>query len=443
MGVRRRIFELINGKLPSWASGTLRYEGVVVPIDTELRGRVRFAKRLGHPLPVWVVDTSTVLVADANTYSTYLDVEPNQWMTIGSRIRLDHRYDVVVSDITNNGSRLHLSTPIDAPFFTGTDVTLFSYPVTVSGTYVAPVTYFVVHSYYPIYRGDVMVFSKFHEVEIADVQRTGTADDGRNVYAITLTAPVLDDLVDEATLSLRAYPAYESNVQLLPTNSLFVFDRLSGVFYEDMEDVREVDTVTLRDDASEPILVLDGKKNLPVYIAPIPPDILLFGRRWQGRIKWDATRQCVVMIPNENNRAYLEYTFSVPLEPGQLSGWTWTVEATQAARIVITLPPGNKVVTDLLANVSHTINVPMPTDVTRGIQIRVYAEDPTTEVRIRSVDPQASLPVRTLSYTTVAHVSGPWLWGSTGALIKRPLRLADVTAYADLNGSLSAGFLVG
>lgn len=288
-----------------------------------------------------------------------------------------------------------------------------------------------------------MVFSKFHEVEIADVQRTGTADDGRNVYAITLTAPVLDDLVDEATLSLRAYPAYESNVQLLPTNSLFVFDRLSGVFYEDMEDVREVDTVTLRDDASEPILVLDGKKNLPVYIAPIPPDILLFGRRWQGRIKWDATRQCVVMIPNENNRAYLEYTFSVPLEPGQLSGWTWTVEATQAARIVITLPPGNKVVTDLLANVSHTINVPMPTDVTRGIQIRVYAEDPTTEVRIRSVDPQASLPVRTLSYTTVAHVSGPWLWGSTGALIKRPLRLADVTAYADLNGSLSAGFLVG
>jgi hypothetical protein len=443
MGVRRRLFELINGKLPSWASGSLRYEGMTTPIDPELKGKARFAKKLGHPLPVWVVDTSTSLVADANTYATYLDVEPNDWMTTGARIRLDQRYDVVVSDVSNNGSRLHLSTPVEAPFLAGTEVTIFSYPVTVSGTYTAPVTLLVVHSQYDIYRGDVLVFSKFHEVEVATSVRTGTSGDGRGVYAVTLTQAVLEDQVDESTISLRAYPAYESAVQLIPDRTPFVFDRLSGVFYEDMEDIREVDTVILRDDASDPVMTLPGKKNLAVYLSPIPTDMLLFGRRRQGKIKWDGTKQCIVLIPNENNRAFLEYTLTPAWEPGQTTGWTWDVESTVDARLVVTMPPGAKVVVDLLAGTPQTVSIPMPTANTSTIEIRVYSQDETAEVRIRSIDPQGSMPIRTISYITVAHVSGPWLWGSTGALVKRPLRLSDVTAYADLGGALSSGFYVG
>lgn len=441
MGVRRRIFELVNSKMPSWGSARLRYEGIVNVMDTNLTGTVRFAKKLGQPLPVWVVDTSTTTIAASYPSSTYLDVVANSWFQPGSRLRLAGRYDVYVSDISGDGSRVHLQAPLGASFDAGTEVTLWDVPVTVSGTYAGPVTQFVLHSLYGIYRGDSIVFDSFHELEVASAVLSNTTPEGLGVYLVTLTEPYALTLTEGLVLGLRAFPAYASPKMLAPYRQPFVYDRVSGVFYEDMDDIREVDTVTLHDDFGTPIVTMDGYKNMPVIRSSVPVDMLLFGKRMEGTVKWDATKSAVVFIPGDRGRAYLRYPVAPSWPTGEITSWTLEVEATAAAKFSITLAPGNKVLVPVDASGVYTITVPMPASAVTEIQIKVFA-DPGVEVRLRSWSATGTA-ARMISHTTVARVSGPWLWGSTGALSKRNLRLDDVLLTADDSGVLTSGFFMG
>lgn len=440
MGARRRLFDLINGKLPSWGSATVRYEGFVSVLDTELDGTVRFAKKLGHPLPVWVVDNTTTISANTTTSASYIDVVANPWIKPLSRIRIDGRYDVTVSDVSSDGTRIYLPSRLETEFFVGTEVELFYHPVTVIGNYAAPLTTFVVHSDYTMYRGDVLVLSNTHEVELSSAVKTGMSPDGKYVYLVTLSEPQEVSAFDQGILGLRAYPAYESSVLLTP-NQPFVWDRLSGVFYEDMEDVREVDTIILRDDASDELLTLNSGKNTHIYRTPVPVDALLFGRRMEGVVKWDSVRKCVVLSASDLNLGYLRYPFAPPWVAGQAYGWVLTVEATGNAKFLAQLGEQSPVVTDIASGTTYTITVPLTQDVSE-LHLKVNA-DPSVQVYIRSWNLASDVPVRTVSHTTVAHVAGPWLWGSTGSIAKRALRLSDVTARVDLGGALSSGYLVG
>lgn len=440
MGVRRRLYELINSKLPSWGSATLRYEGFVAVLDEDLTGSVRFGKKLGWPLPVWLADTSTNLTVFAPRNTNFIQVNPNQWFLPGSRLRIDSQYDVTVSDIS--GDRVFLTQPLATDFVVGTEVSLYYHPITVSGNYTAPIETFVVHSPYKIYRGDVLVLSGVHEVELSTVVFDLINDEGLYVYTVTLAEPQQATASDGGILGLRAYPAYESPNMLVPEQP-FVFDRLSGVFYEDMNDIREVDTIQLRDDTSTLVSELHSGKNTAIYQTQLPVDMLLFGKRMDGVIKWDSYRQAVVLRPSELKRCYLDYTFAPAWVPGQATAWTVILEATGPAKVTITLPPGAKVSVDVNAGTTYTVNVPMPSGPVSDIQIRMFAEDEATEVRIRSWSLASHIPIRMVSHTTVAHVSGPWSWGSTGAIAKRALRLSDVIARADLGGVLSGGFIAG
>lgn len=442
MGVQRRIYELINSKLPSWSVATTRYAGYVHVLDQELRGKIRFGKRLGHPLPVWVSDTSTRLLTDVHPSSTTLDVLTNSWIVPGSRVRLAERYDIVVSDtskVSDTVMRLHITSTLNASFTAGTEVSLFAVPLTVVGGYEAPSLKIALSSPYPIYRGDVVVISNFHEVEIVDTNEAISTTPGVYTYGITLQSSQNVSFTDGQRIWLRAYPAYESPVMLAPPGP-FVYDRVSGVFYNDMDDIREVDTLTLRDDASDPVSQLWSGKNTPIYQASIPVDTFLFGKRLNGVVKWDATRQAVALSADEHGRADIRLELTPPWKSGQASSWVYTFESTGPAKVSVTYAPGPKHLVDINAANQYTLTVPMPSTA-QEIQIRMFADDPNTQVFLRACSVNG-VPVRTLSHTTVAHVSGPWSWGSTGALAKRALRLEDVTARADLNGSLSSGFVV-
>ncbi len=444
MGIRRRLHDLVNGKLPAWNAGTLRYEGYVSVLDTQLTGGARFAKKLGHPLPVWVVDTSTTLLNEVNQSSTFLDVAPFTWARLGSRIRLDSRYDITVNDVvqTPTYTRLLLDGPLAASFPAGTEVTLYSFPIEVVGTYSAPVSTFTVHvDGYELFIGDMIVFDQFHSIEISDITFIGVNPEGENAYSVTLAEPWLAALVDEQELAFRTFPAYASPYMLAP-NQPFIYDRISGAFYEDMDDVREVDTVTFSNDASDPLQVISAAKNTVIYRTRFPVDALLFGRRMDGTVKWDSDRAAVVLIPNEDNRAYLRFPLVPHWEPGQVTSWSLTFEATVDAKVSVTLAPGVKTIINVPGGGAASMTVPMLNEPATEIQIRAFAPQ-GSEIRIRSWDLAGTEPVRIVSHTTVAHVQGPWLWGSTGALAKRALRLSDVTARADLGGLLSSGFYVG
>ncbi len=444
MGIRRRLHDLVNGKLPSWNAATLKYEGVSSVLDTQLTGKARFAKKLGHPLPVWVVDTSTTLLTAVNQSSTFLDVAPFTWARLGSRIRLDQRYDVTVNDVTQTPTytRLHLGGPLEAQFPANTEVTLYSFPIKVVGSYSSPVTTFTVHvDGYELYIGDMIVFDQYHSIEIADILFVGVSPEGYNTYSVTLETPWLSFLEDEQELAFRAFPAYASPFMLAP-NQHFVYDRISGVFYEDMDDVREVDTVTFSNDASDPLQVIDAAKNTAIYRTRFPVDSLLFGRRMEGVVKWDSARNAVVLITSEDGRAYLRYPLTPVWEPGQVGSWSITFEADVESKVSVTLVPGTKTIVTVPGGGAVNLTLPMISEPATEIQIRAFAPS-GSEVRIRSWDLAGTEPVRIVSHTTVAHVQGPWLWGSTGALAKRSLRLSDVTARADLGGLLSSGFYVG
>lgn len=442
MGTRRRLFELVNSKLPSWASARLRYEGVVHVLDSELSGTLRFAQALGHPLPVWVPDTSTTLTSPAYISSEYIDVVPNSWFVEGARLRLAQRYDVYVSHVTGDGTRVHLKAPVGAHFDTDTEVTIWDVPVTVSGTWAGPTSQFVLHTQYPIYRGDVLVFDAFHEIEVSDAVAQVPMPDGTGVYLVTISEAYDLGLVEGQVLGLRAYPAYASPRLLAPTRQPFVFDRVSGAFYEDMVTPREVDTLMLHDDFGDVIETVNAHKNFVVARASIPVDSLMFGKRMEGTVRWDSAREAVTVTTDSRSRAYFRYPLapSWPHDAVPFS-WTITLEATGPAKVSVTMAPGPKVTKTIDETDVYTLTVPMPNVDVDEIQFRVFA-DPGVSVRIRSWT-ITTTAVRMVSHTTVAQVSGPWLWGSTGALGKRGLRLEDIILTTDLAGVLTAGYITG
>lgn len=439
MGVRRRIYNLINEKIPSWANAVTRYEGVVTVLDQELKGTARFAKKLGWPLPVWVCDTSTLMTAPSTNASTYIDVEPNTWIQPGARIRLDNRYDVTVTDVTNSGSRVHLAFPLEPVFPSGTEVTVHSYPLIVVGDYTLPVQVFVVQSPYPLYVGDVLLLPPSNQpVEVTNVLIGGMVD-GVQSYQVTLSVPVDIALSNgQDDLSLFAYPAYSSTTFLLPNEQPCVIDRVSGVFYTDMTDVREVDTVTLLDAAIAPIATYStASKNFPVQRIDIPADFFLFGRRMEGVFKWDSARNCVVMQPDSNLRSQLRYTFEPPWS-GQAAGWQVQFDTTGPVKVAVFMGQTRTLVTIPAAG-SYIVTVPMPSHTVDVITIT--AEYDAQDTVLSMFDwILTQTPVRMVRSTTVAHIQGLWIWGSTGLLHKRALRLSDVTAYADMSGTLSSGY---
>lgn len=136
MGRIRTIFELVNGKLPSYNSAFLKARGVAHPIDTFLTGTLRFSRKVGSPLPIWLPDNQMSLSQGAHRSDTLLKVsDSSSWVRIGSKLRLDGRLTVLVEDILDDGFTLSLRDPIILPYDAGTTVDLYGHPLEVNGTY--------------------------------------------------------------------------------------------------------------------------------------------------------------------------------------------------------------------------------------------------------------------------------------------------------------------
>jgi len=70
----QEIFETINSKLPSYNSAFTKICGLAMPVDTVLRGKLRFAKKLGFPVPIWLPDNLTTTSQDATIINNFLYV---------------------------------------------------------------------------------------------------------------------------------------------------------------------------------------------------------------------------------------------------------------------------------------------------------------------------------------------------------------------------------
>jgi len=136
VGVLKEIFQLVNGKLPSYNSAYVKLRGIAFPLDVFLSGKLRFARRIGSPLPIWFPDNQTVLAKDASTLSDLLYLErPLPWITVGSKIVVGSNFYTFVDDVLDDGTTLSLSSKAPLSYTAGSTVDLYGHPLELNGTF--------------------------------------------------------------------------------------------------------------------------------------------------------------------------------------------------------------------------------------------------------------------------------------------------------------------
>lgn len=232
----------------------------------------------------------------------------------------------------------------------------FSVPAVVGNaltwTRLSTVTTFVVHSTQPIYPGDVINY-EFFEYDVADVFATGTLSDGRTTYQVTIDVGISVDLEDGRTdqVYLRAYPAYESTLRPVPTVPLttntigpFLFDRISGSFFEDLE-VDEVDIVRTHTSSGELIdsQVLRDGKNFLIYNMAIPSDSFLFWDRSEGRPNFNRTNQTFVAFTDDDGLFHMHFKCvpEIGHRPDGFVGWRAQFTPEEDVYLVVSLEPND------------------------------------------------------------------------------------------------------
>lgn len=141
MGRIRKLFELANGKLPSYNSAFLKVRGIAHPLDVFLSGRLRFARKVGSPLPIWLPDNQTTLSSAVSPTKDRISVKDHLvWFQAGSKLLIDGRAFAYIDDILNGGSTLSLTEPLVTGYPAGTTVDLYGHPLELNGTYIPPVS---------------------------------------------------------------------------------------------------------------------------------------------------------------------------------------------------------------------------------------------------------------------------------------------------------------
>jgi hypothetical protein len=140
MGRVRKLFDLVNGKLPSYNSAFLKLRGIAHPLDVFLSGRLRFARKVGSPLPIWLPDNQTTLASAVSPTKDQISVsELVSWIQPGSKLLIDGRAFAYVDDVLNSGMTFLLTEPLITGYPAGTTVDLYGHPLELNGTYVPPV----------------------------------------------------------------------------------------------------------------------------------------------------------------------------------------------------------------------------------------------------------------------------------------------------------------
>lgn len=145
MGRVRKIADLANGKLPSYNSAFVKARGIAHPLDVFLTGTLRFARKVGSPLPIWLPDNQTSLTSAVTATQSRLDVlEVLPWIQPGSKLLLAERSFVYVDDILNEGKTISLTETLTTGFPVDTLVDLYAVPLELNGTFSPPSSSFPV-----------------------------------------------------------------------------------------------------------------------------------------------------------------------------------------------------------------------------------------------------------------------------------------------------------
>ena len=457
MGKLKRIQDTISGKLPSYNSAFLKVRGLAFPLDVFLTGTVRFARKLGSLLPVWIPDNATTLSEAASTKNNKLlfSYMPS-WVVPGSKLRLGQQVFAFVDDVIAGGVFLTENPTIELA--AGASVELYGHPLEMAASYPgtpeAPVNIVIVASDYKIYPGDMLNIGAFDH-EISATSGPVIRGDGRFQYQLTVIEGITSnlDLGRQDQAYLRAYPAYESQQLKTPTipGTLisnigpFLYDRVSGPFFTDLN-VEEVDIVTVYDSSGAQLSTSKMAKNALIYNASISADAMLFWDKSEGSIQWDGNRQAFKAITSAAGLFHLHYQCEPNIPVGQVTfSWKINVEAEVDTTMIVELEPNINQVFNLVGGEKTSVEVLFPLDDLDIQHIHVLfnteAVNPGKAVYIRSWE-TTTPTVGSISHATIAKVTGQFVWGSSGVFAKPyMLKLDYLKASADLFAKFNQGMI--
>ncbi len=460
----QKIQQTINAKLPSVNSAFVKLRGLAIPIDVFLGGKVRFARKIGALLPVWMPDNAAVLTADVTSQQNKLLIdEPISWLVPGSKLRIANQVFAFVDDVVDDGYSI-LVDDLPINFYEGDNIELYAHPLElvadVAGSPEQPIKTVYLISDHRIYPGDELNVGSFNHV-IQESHLHSTLDDGRYRYDITTLTGITSRLSAgrQDQVYLRAYPAYESQKLKTPTVpgriagnvGPFCYDRVSGPFFTDLV-VPEIDILTAYDSTGSELFTKRVEKNELLYATAISPDSFLFWDRIRGKIQWDNKTAAFKAIPDERGVFHLHYKCIPPIIPGQIQYWRTRITPSVPTKMIVELEPNERQVIQLDAGRPTAVTIQLPSNYSPVERFHILFDtgnptDPATgepytdqSILMRAWEVDSSA-ITAISHATIAKVSGRFLWGSSAAFAKPYwLRLDYLKSRADLT-SLNAGLI--
>jgi hypothetical protein len=132
-----RIQDYVNKSMPAYQAAHILPRNIMLPADNLMRGDIRFARKVGNFLPIFVPDNSTNLTQEAhqNDQIIYVDRFPS-WYDIDCVLSLAHlqltEIDDLVYDSDRSEYKIFLKEELNGDVASGEDVVLYGTPIEVN-----------------------------------------------------------------------------------------------------------------------------------------------------------------------------------------------------------------------------------------------------------------------------------------------------------------------
>lgn len=329
----KNIEKAVNGILPGYTSLKVVPRSVPVYIDKILKGEVRFSKKIGNNIAAIDPDITTTLSEDVKVKQDSFTVEKLQTWFIPDAV-VSFKPDIefnIINDVSYTDNIVLLKNKASVFHEEGSYLTLYAVPITVRSNVTENTTnLLVVASDYFILRGDQLAIELLDgllgSMVIYDIVQA-TYDSGSTNYILTLDKYINRDLSVGDKIYLRTYPAYSSNIIIIPTGITsvnragpFLIDYLSGRLSEgdEVDEFLSIQMFDQQDNAVYGTLSTPSVANKNQVISSIDmrSDVILFWELVEGSFQYkkDGTS---LLVANDYGR-FLCYKELIPvLSAGQ------------------------------------------------------------------------------------------------------------------------------
>lgn len=362
------IRDTLNRVLPTYATGYVRPRTLLIPLDPWMRGNLRWARKFGGEGSVWRPDTVMTLDQDLSSGDRVIYVKQMP----DSLLELPTSTEAVLAGIPSlSGAVVELSPTlrvhidewsladftltirgdetITESLAAGKTIKLYSFPISVEGSWPKSSTVFRVNSPALLLGiGDRLEIPLSVDdwrftvpVTVTLVELIETDAEGLKYQLTVDTSSLPRALISDEVIYVRAFPAYFSNLRPLPDFSAqslradgpFLLDWLSGPLVTGVKYTEYASMRQYRNDRSPITKLAPVGHNAQGNVEPIQAEQLLFWKPIDGAINYDIKANEAVITCDANGHFRLVEPLAPHLEP----------PTTYARGTIVTVPKSNLV----------------------------------------------------------------------------------------------------